>query len=206
MYAYLTALADPNPAPPPAPRPHPKDIGHDPSLPETRLYATAAAQPYHNDASDVVGLLCLANAAEGGVSHWASSASVHNEILRRRPDLAEVRGAGGRGRHRVITLSINYITAGLDPARPLLSACRSHVSVHRPTPDLIQHPLQVLAGPWYFDRKGEVPHGKLPYMEIPVFNYHAVRRLPSGAGGCCWFQVRSGQMPSCKSQCPQLLS
>ena len=32
---------------------------------------------------------------------------------------------------------------------------------------------QVLAGPWYFDRKGEVPHGKLPFMEIPVFNYHA---------------------------------
>lgn len=32
------------------------------------------------------------------------------------------------------------------------------------------HPLpQVLAGPWYFDRKGEVPPGKQPFFEIPVF-------------------------------------
>jgi len=27
----------------------------------------------------------------------------------------------------------------------------------------------VLAGPWYFDRKGEVPPGKQPFFEIPVF-------------------------------------
>ena len=34
---------------------HIKDIGHDPSLPTTRLYATHEAQPYHNDSSDIVG-------------------------------------------------------------------------------------------------------------------------------------------------------
>lgn len=28
---------------------HIKDIGHDPANPITRLYATSAAQPYHND-------------------------------------------------------------------------------------------------------------------------------------------------------------
>ena len=37
--------------------------------------------------------------------------------------------------------------------------------------------LQVLAGPWYFDRKGEIPEGKKPFFEIPVFNYHKVRLL-----------------------------
>ena len=37
---------------------HIKDIGHDPSLPTTRLYATHEAQPYHNDSSDIVGA-CL---------------------------------------------------------------------------------------------------------------------------------------------------
>jgi len=36
---------------------HIKDIGHDPSLPTTRLYATHEAQPYHNDSSDIVGAL-----------------------------------------------------------------------------------------------------------------------------------------------------
>lgn len=33
---------------------HIKDIGHDPKNPETRLYATTAAQPWHNDAADLV--------------------------------------------------------------------------------------------------------------------------------------------------------
>ena len=35
-----------------------QDLNHDPSNPKTRLYATHAAQPYHNDASDIVGECC----------------------------------------------------------------------------------------------------------------------------------------------------
>jgi hypothetical protein len=42
---------------------------------------------FHTDRSDVVGLLCVRQASEGGVSKLASSATVYNEILRRRPDL-----------------------------------------------------------------------------------------------------------------------
>ncbi|GFR42078.1 hypothetical protein Agub_g2873, partial [Astrephomene gubernaculifera] len=34
------------------------------------------------------------------------------------------------------------------------------------------HLVPVLAGPWFFDRKTEVPEGKQPFFEIPVFNYH----------------------------------
>jgi hypothetical protein len=34
---------------------HIKDIGHDPTKPTTRLYATHEAQPFHNDSSDIVG-------------------------------------------------------------------------------------------------------------------------------------------------------
>jgi hypothetical protein len=37
-----------------------------------------------------VTLLCLKNARTGGLSSWSSSISVHNEILRRRPDLGPV--------------------------------------------------------------------------------------------------------------------
>ena len=32
-----------------------QDLNHDPANPNTRLYATHEAQPYHNDASDIVG-------------------------------------------------------------------------------------------------------------------------------------------------------
>jgi hypothetical protein len=52
-----------------------QDIGHDASDPNTRLYATHEAQPYHNDASDLVSLLCLKNARQGGLSSWSSSIS-----------------------------------------------------------------------------------------------------------------------------------
>eukprot|EP00192_Tetraselmis_astigmatica_P010488 CAMPEP_0117669910 /NCGR_PEP_ID=MMETSP0804-20121206/12419_1 /TAXON_ID=1074897 /ORGANISM="Tetraselmis astigmatica, Strain CCMP880" /LENGTH=377 /DNA_ID=CAMNT_0005478069 /DNA_START=119 /DNA_END=1252 /DNA_ORIENTATION=+ len=69
---------------------HIKDIGADPNLPDTRLYATHDAQPWHNDNADMVSLLCLHPAADGGESGWASSITVYNEILRQRPDLAEL--------------------------------------------------------------------------------------------------------------------
>lgn len=42
---------------------------------------------FHTDRCDVVGLLCVRQASEGGVSKLASSATVYNEILARRPDL-----------------------------------------------------------------------------------------------------------------------
>ena len=32
----------------------------------------------------------------------------------------------------------------------------------------------VMAAPWYMDRKGEVPEGKQPYFQIPIFNYFKV--------------------------------
>jgi len=63
--------------------------------------------------ADIVTLLCLKNAKEGGHSSWASSITVYNEILKRRPDLA-----------------------------------------------------QLLAGPWFFDRKGEVSDTECPALAL----------------------------------------
>ena len=53
---------------------------------------TASSGPlrFHTDRADVVGLLCIHQAAAGGISELASSVTVHNEILERRPDLAEL--------------------------------------------------------------------------------------------------------------------
>eukprot|EP00854_Cymbomonas_tetramitiformis_P000976 gene976-1493_t len=69
---------------------HVKDIGGDKNDPKTRIYTTNAAQPYHVDSCDVVGLLCLKPAMSGGHSNVTSSATVYNEVLRLRPDLAKV--------------------------------------------------------------------------------------------------------------------
>jgi hypothetical protein len=56
--------------------------------PAARLYKTAANIDYHCDAADVVGLLCLQKAKSGGQSRIASSVTVFNTLVARRPDLA----------------------------------------------------------------------------------------------------------------------
>ena len=46
--------------------------------------------PFHTDSSDIVGLLCIRPAMRGGTSTIVSTVAVHDEIVRRRPDLAAV--------------------------------------------------------------------------------------------------------------------
>lgn len=65
-----------------------RDTGAASRDPFARLYATSGEFRFHCDASDLVGLLCVRPAASGGESRIASSVSVYNELLRRRPDLA----------------------------------------------------------------------------------------------------------------------
>ena len=48
---------------------------------------SSGALRFHTDRTDVVALLCVRQAARGGVSTICSSVSVMNEMLRRRPDL-----------------------------------------------------------------------------------------------------------------------
>src|SRR5688572_8847460 len=51
---------------------------------------TNAYLSFHSDRCDVVGLLCVRKAKAGGESRIVSAVAVHNEILRRRPDLIDV--------------------------------------------------------------------------------------------------------------------
>lgn len=67
---------------------HVRDTGADKADPFVRQYLTTQSIPYHCDAADVVGLLCLTKAKSGGRSRIASSIAIYNEIRRRRPDLA----------------------------------------------------------------------------------------------------------------------
>ena len=53
---------------------------------DVRGYETNAYLPYHTDAGDMVGLLCLRRSLEGGLSSIVSSVTVHNEILRTHPE------------------------------------------------------------------------------------------------------------------------
>jgi len=66
---------------------HVKDLGLDIRDPNVRYYQTNRRLEYHTDSVDIVGLLCLQTAKTGGESYLASSMTVYNEVLARRPDL-----------------------------------------------------------------------------------------------------------------------
>ena len=66
---------------------HVKDLGLDIRDPRVRYYQTNRKLEYHTDSVDIVGLLCLKTAKAGGESYLASSMTVFNEMLTRRPDL-----------------------------------------------------------------------------------------------------------------------
>lgn len=52
----------------------------------TRVYETNSYLPYHADLSDVVGLLSIRKAKEGGLSSIVSSSTVYNRILAKYPE------------------------------------------------------------------------------------------------------------------------
>lgn len=66
---------------------HVRDTGADPGDPNVRLYRTNAAQGFHTDGAELIGLLCLQTAKNGGESRIASSVTVFNEVMKTRPDL-----------------------------------------------------------------------------------------------------------------------
>lgn len=99
---------------------HVRDMGADPKDTNTRIYQTSARQTFHTDSADVVGLLCLQDAKEGGDSLLVSAETIYNRMRAERPDL-----------------------------------------------------LALLFDPIATDRRGEVPDGMKPFMEIPVLNWYA---------------------------------
>jgi hypothetical protein len=67
-----------------------EDEGREVAITRRRGSKTSGSLPFHADRCDVVGLLCVRKAKAGGLSRIASAAAIHNEVLRRRPDLIEV--------------------------------------------------------------------------------------------------------------------
>ncbi|MEZ5318390.1 MAG: TauD/TfdA family dioxygenase [Vicinamibacterales bacterium] len=101
---------------------HVRDTGVSSRDPNVRIYQTAERQSFHTDSADLVGLLCLRDAREGGQSLLVSAEAIYNRMRAESPDL-----------------------------------------------------LVRLFDPIATDRRGEVPPGAKPYLEIPPLNWHAGR-------------------------------
>lgn len=66
---------------------HVTNLGLQSSDPNVRVYQTNERQTFHTDSCDVVALLCLQPAIEGGISAVVSSETIFNEILKSKPEL-----------------------------------------------------------------------------------------------------------------------
>ncbi len=89
-----------------------EDAGVDINANNARGYTTNAALHPHNDSSDIVGLLCVRPAKEGGQSMIASAMTIYNEILDKNPELLDllydgfhydIRGEGVTGKTNEVT-------------------------------------------------------------------------------------------------------
>ncbi|KAH6976317.1 hypothetical protein BKA56DRAFT_552956 [Ilyonectria sp. MPI-CAGE-AT-0026] len=70
---------------------HVKDVGDDATqIDKVRIYRTTARQFFHADDGDIVGLLCVHRALEGGESDIVSIHNVWNHLQRENPDVAEL--------------------------------------------------------------------------------------------------------------------
>ncbi|KAL1982190.1 hypothetical protein VTN96DRAFT_1670 [Rasamsonia emersonii] len=105
---------------------HVKDLGEDPTqIDKVRIYRTNARQYFHADDSDIVGLLCIARALEGGESDVVSSHHVYNVLYKERPDVLKTlsepiwyfdrKGETSKGQEEWIRTSVIYLERGENP-------------------------------------------------------------------------------------------
>jgi len=66
---------------------HVRDLGLATTDLNVRTYQTTERQHFHTDSCDIVALLCLKTARQGGLSSIVSSMAMYNAMARRRPDL-----------------------------------------------------------------------------------------------------------------------
>ena len=69
---------------------HVRDTGSDANDVNTRIYQTSERQTFHTDSADVVGLLCIREAMEGGKSLLVSVETIYNRMRQERPDLLPI--------------------------------------------------------------------------------------------------------------------
>ncbi|KAL5048243.1 hypothetical protein BDW71DRAFT_27007 [Aspergillus fruticulosus] len=105
---------------------HVKDLGEDPTqIDSVRIYRTNARQYFHADDSDIVGLLCISRALEGGESDIVSTHHVYNTLAAERPDVLKTliepiwyfdrKGETSKGQEEYIRTSVIYLERGDNP-------------------------------------------------------------------------------------------
>lgn len=58
--------------------------------PRYRAYQNSTELALHTDATDIVGMMCLVPAREGGLSGYAGAAAIYNELLNHHPDVLPI--------------------------------------------------------------------------------------------------------------------
>ena len=58
--------------------------------PRYRAYQNSTELALHTDATDIVGMMCLVPAREGGLSGYAGAAAIYNELLDHHPDVLPI--------------------------------------------------------------------------------------------------------------------
>jgi len=66
---------------------HVRDLGLATEDPNVRTYQTTERQHFHTDSCDIVGLLCLKTAKQGGLSSLVSSNTIYNMMAECHPEL-----------------------------------------------------------------------------------------------------------------------
>jgi hypothetical protein len=66
---------------------HVCDLGRSSTSPNVRIYQTSERQTFHTDSCDVVGLLCLRDAREGGDSLLVSAGAVYERMWQTQPHM-----------------------------------------------------------------------------------------------------------------------
>ncbi|PHS14390.1 MAG: taurine catabolism dioxygenase TauD [Kangiella sp.] len=69
---------------------HVRNIGSDANDTNTRIYQTNERQTFHTDSCDVVGLICLKTAKQGGESLLVSAESIYNEMMKQNANLTNL--------------------------------------------------------------------------------------------------------------------
>ncbi|KAF2098518.1 taurine catabolism dioxygenase TauD [Rhizodiscina lignyota] len=104
---------------------HVKDLGEDSkAIDKVRIYRTNARQFFHSDDGDIVGLLCIARALEGGESDICSTHHVFNILQRERPDVIDLltqpiwyfdrKGETSQGQEEYLRNCVMYMETGED--------------------------------------------------------------------------------------------
>ncbi|CAG7998777.1 unnamed protein product [Penicillium olsonii] len=102
---------------------HVKDLGEDSTqIDKVRIYRTNARQFFHADDSDIVGLLCITKALEGGESDLVSSHNVYNTLAVERPDILKTltepiwyfdrKGETSKNQEEFIRTAVVYLERG----------------------------------------------------------------------------------------------